>query len=129
MGRDVGPALTVTPLTAERWDDAVAVFGTRGDPASCWCQFFRLPPAEWKASTRKSKRAGLAEQAAANPPPGLLAYLDGEPVGWMALAPRPSYARLLGNRSLAKVSGSDLDADEIWSVTCFVVRVGHRGRG
>lgn len=119
----------VEPLTADRWDDAVAVFGTRGDPSFCWCQFFRLPGASWRQSTRDANRDGLRAQAVEGPPPGLLAYLDDQPVGWLALAPRPAYARLLGSPSLVKVAGADLDDATVWSVTCFVVRVGQRGKG
>jgi GNAT superfamily N-acetyltransferase len=125
----VGPQLTVAPLTAERWDGAVGLFGTRGDPASCWCQFFRLTGSQWKASTRSGNRRALAAQAASQPPPGLLAFLHGEPVGWLALAPRTAYARLQANRALAAVSTDDLDNESVWSVTCFVVRVGFRGQG
>jgi GNAT superfamily N-acetyltransferase len=119
----------VEPLTAARWDDAVVVFGTRGDAARCWCQYFRLEPAAWKASTADANRRRLEREVAAEPPPGLLAYLDGTPVGWLALGPRPAYARLSSRRALARAPGPALDDGDVWSVTCFVVRVGHRGRG
>jgi GNAT superfamily N-acetyltransferase len=118
----------IEPLTADRWDDAVAVFGTRGDPAGCWCQFFRLEPAEWKTSTPRQNRDRLRRESRSTPPPGLLAYLGGEPVGWLALGPRPGYARLRSSHHLAQVS-RDLADDSVWAVTCFVVRVGHRGQG
>lgn len=119
----------VEPLTAARWDDAVVVFGTRGDPSRCWCQFFRLEPAAWKASAADANRRRLEREAAAGPSPGLLAYLDGVPVGWLALGPRPAYARLASSRALAATVGAELADDGVWAVTCFVVRVGHRGRG
>ena len=32
---------------------------------------------------------------------GLVAYLDGEPVGWCAVEPRTAYVRLLKERALA----------------------------
>ena len=127
MGTD--GVVRVEPLTAARWDDAVAVFGTRGDPAGCWCQFFRLDPTAWRASTPEQNRDRLSGQARSSPPPGLLAYLEGEPVGWLALGPRPGYARLRGSRNLARVAGADLEDDGVWAVTCFVVRVGRRGQG
>lgn len=118
----------IEPLTADRWGDAVAVFGTRGDPARCWCQFFRLEPADWKASAPGQNRNRLLGEARRTPPPGLLAYLGGEPVGWLALGPRPGYARLRSSR-LAQVAGQDLADDRVWAITCFVVRVGRRGHG
>ena len=43
---------------------------------------------------RRTARA-LRDQAAASPPPGVLAYDDdGEPAGWCAVAPRAAYPRL-----------------------------------
>ena len=120
----------IEPLNAERWDDAVAVFGTRGDAATCWCQFFRLGGPQWRASSAEEKRGSLREQAARSLPPGLLAYVDGKPAGWVAVAPRPEYPRLARSRTLVSVAGIRAMADEsVWSVTCFVVRVGFRRRG
>ncbi|MDF2092911.1 GNAT family N-acetyltransferase [Knoellia sp. 3-2P3] len=122
----------VEPLTPARWDDAVAVFGTRGDPASCWCQFFRLAGQHWRESTRASNRDALQAQVldAGAAAPGLLAYSGGEPAGWVAVAPRAGYSRLGRHRALATVVGADTLTDpSVWSVTCFVVRVGFRRRG
>jgi GNAT superfamily N-acetyltransferase len=56
--------------------------------------------------------------------PGLLAYCDGEPVGWCALAPREAYPRLERSRILKPV-----DAEPVWSVTCFFVARPFRRRG
>jgi GNAT superfamily N-acetyltransferase len=123
----------VEPLTPARWDDAVVVFGTRGDPSSCWCQWFRLSGQEWRQATTGENRQALREQseaagAAGAPAPGLLAYLDDEPVGWVAVAPRDAYPRLGRHRALAAVLEASADV-LVWSVTCFVVRVGFRRRG
>jgi GNAT superfamily N-acetyltransferase len=99
--------------------------GTRGDPSRCWCQFFRLPGAGWDRATAPAMRAALHEQVRGQVPPGVLAYVAGEPVGWCAVAPRASYPRL-GRSPVAQATD---DAPGVWSVTCFVVRVGHRRRG
>jgi ribosomal protein S18 acetylase RimI-like enzyme len=134
MGTSDG-VVRVEPLTADRWDDAVAVFGTRGDPASCWCQFFRLGGREWRQSTAETNREALRgqcldAQARELPPPGLLAYVGEEPAGWVALAPRPGYPRLGRSRALVSLLGAGAwEDDTVWSVTCFVVRVGFRRRG
>ena len=57
--------VTVADATAERWDDVVAVMGTRGDPRRCWCQWFRLKRAEFDATPVAQRRAALQEQVAA----------------------------------------------------------------
>jgi len=58
-----------------------------------------------------------------DPPPGVLAYLDGTPVGWAAVHPRreTSFAR---NRLIPHVD--DID---VWSLWCFRVRPGYRKQG
>lgn len=47
---------------------------------------------------------------------GVLAFLDGEPVGWCSIAPRESYAALERYRALPRLDGS-----RVWSVVCFFV--------
>ncbi|HZI98670.1 MAG TPA: GNAT family N-acetyltransferase, partial [Actinomycetales bacterium] len=123
------PDPVVLPLTAERWDDAVVVFGSRGDPARCWCQWFRMRSAAWKDARTASNRAALKVQVDDDPPPGLLAYVGDEPAGWVAVAPRTAYERLRHSPKVVAAVGEDLDDGSIWAVTCFVVRTGFRRRG
>lgn len=108
------------------WADAETVFGTRGDPATCWCQYFKMTNAQWKTATRDDCRDALREQAPGGP--GLIAYLDGEPVGWVAIEPRTRYSALLHRKAVA-ASQEPADADDVWAITCLVVRVGFRRRG
>jgi GNAT superfamily N-acetyltransferase len=56
--------------------------------------------------------------------PGLLAYAEGEPVGWCAVAPREAYPALERSRVLRRV-----DDKPVWSVTCFFVAKKFRGKG
>ena len=56
--------------------------------------------------------------------PGLIAYADGEPAGWCALAPRDQYLRLANSRVLKPV-----DDQPVWSVNCFFVARAYRRRG
>ena len=60
---------------------------------------------------------------------GLVAYLDGEPVGWCAVAPRapPEAAPRLRVPWLGRTE--DKADTTVWAVTCFVTRVGYRRRG
>ena len=44
------PEVTIVPANEASWEDLQAVFGTRGDPARCWCQRFKLQPGESWAS-------------------------------------------------------------------------------
>ena len=69
---------------------------------------------------RRSLRTGLADGREF----GVLAYEGETVVGWAALAPRAEYSRLDRSPVTKRV-----DDAPVWSVTCFVVRKGHRGRG
>jgi GNAT superfamily N-acetyltransferase len=61
---------------------------------------------------------------------GLVAYLDGEPAGWCAVAPRRDHPRLLRNNRVPwEGRAEDKDDEGVWAVTCFVTRKGFRRRG
>lgn len=117
------------------WDEVRAVFGTRGDPAGCWCQFFKVDAAAWKAPDHaasferalcKQVDAARAQRSAG---PGIVAYLDDQPVGWVAVEPRPAYPLILNGRIIAASAQPDRTDAGVWAITCFVVRVGSRRRG
>jgi len=58
------------------------------------------------------------------PGPGVLAYVEGETVGWCSVAPKSSYRALVNSRTIPHVQD-----EGAWSVVCFVVRPGYRRRG
>jgi GNAT superfamily N-acetyltransferase len=51
---------------------------------------------------------------------GLLAYADGEPVGWCSVAPRSTFPALAG------VGSPD---EPVWSITCFYLKAEYRRKG
>jgi GNAT superfamily N-acetyltransferase len=57
-------------------------------------------------------------------PPGLLAYQDGVPVGWCAIAPRDDYSALERSRILKRV-----DDEPVWAITCFFIARAERRQG
>ena len=139
MSSSVGAAakqaeVRVVPVTDAPWDDVRTVFGTRGDPSTCWCQFFKVDSAAWKGQDVAFFERSLCEQIDSardtrSAGPGVLAYLGSEPVGWAAVEPRPAYPRVLSNRVIPASGEPDHDDASVWAVTCFVVRVGYRRRG
>lgn len=120
--------ITTRVVSQVPWADVRTVFGTRGDPAHCWCQYFKLSNADWQSTTDSEKERMLCEQVTESPAPGVVAYLDDEPVGWCAIEPRTAYRRILTSKVVRGSSESPDDA-AVWAVTCFVVRVGFRRRG
>jgi len=123
-------SVQVRPATLDRWGDLVTVFGRRGeDPSWCWCSLFLRSAhrnAAELAATRDNRAALRREVAHAAVPPGLLAYVHDQPVGWTRLGPRSGFPRLSGNRVLARVLSED---PGVWWVTCFAVDSRHRRSG
>jgi GNAT superfamily N-acetyltransferase len=116
----------IADATPERWDDVVAIMGTRGDPSRCWCQWFRHNRPGFYATSLPQRRDALHSQVNEDVPPGILGYDEaGVPSGWCAVAPRADYPRLATYRAATVTD----DEDGLWSVTCFVVRVGYRRKG
>ena len=117
-------AIAVQPVTPERWDDLLALFGPQGAYSNCWCTWWRMGGKDWDAAGATGRRALLEDLVADGSEPGLLAYVDGVPAGWVAVAPREEYPRL--NRSPHTRAVDDVP---VWSITCFWVERSHRGRG
>jgi GNAT superfamily N-acetyltransferase len=120
--------LAIKPLTPGRMADLASLFEQGGDPKWCWCAWFRLRGMSWSNASPGSNRAILESAARrgrrVGRAPGLVAYRDGEAVGWVALAPREEYERLEHSTVLARV-----DARPVWSIVCFVVSRHARRRG
>jgi len=85
---------------------------------------------DWASTTVAQKRDLLHDEVvSADPPPGLLAYVDGEPAGWVRVGPRPPLARLVASRIVKSGSREPLDDPSVWAVSCFSVRRDFRGSG
>jgi len=56
--------------------------------------------------------------------PGVLAYRDGKPIGWCAVAPRAEFSYLERSRVLAPI-----DDRPVWSITCVFVAKEYRRQG
>ena len=119
-------SIDVVPATPDRWPDVQAIMAGNADPGDergCWCQAPR-GRVTGSGSDPSARPQALREQLAEDPPAGLLAYVDGEVVGWIGFAPRPLLPRLERSRTIPK-----LDDIPVWAVLCFRIRVGFRRRG
>jgi GNAT superfamily N-acetyltransferase len=118
-------AITVQPVGAELFDDLQTIFGTRGQPARCQCQGYRMGWYAQHSDDVDGRRELLRDQVAEGH--GLIAQLDGEPVGWCSMAPRSDYGYL--RKTTWTGRHEDRDDPGIWAVTCFVTRAGFRHQG
>jgi len=119
-----GGAVEFHSATPDRWDDVARLFGPRGACAGCWCMWPRLRGGEFRRNMGEPNRRAFQRIVRAGEEPGLLAYVGGEPVGWLALAPRSTYPRLEHSRILKPI-----DDQPVWSVVCFFVAKEQRRQG
>ena len=92
--------------------------------AGCWCQFWHLRGKAYTAGWEAGNRARLEEQVRSGGEPGLLAYRDGQAVGWCRIGARESFERLEASRTLARI-----DDVPVWSLVCFYVHPTAKRRG
>jgi GNAT superfamily N-acetyltransferase len=117
--------LDIQPLTSERWDDFAAFFAANSPVKSCWCMWWRLKMSELNKLGSRGSRQALKDLAdKGDVAPGLVAYLEGKPIGWCSIGPREGYGRL--NRSPAL---RPIDDKPVWSIVCFFVDPAHRNSG
>jgi GNAT superfamily N-acetyltransferase len=117
-------SLEILPLTPERFGDVATLFEEGGDQKWCWCVYFRFRGRDWTNSTAPENRSALETLAERPLAPGLLAYEDDRPIGWVSLGPREDYERLAYSKVLAPI-----DDTPVWSIVCFVVSRRARGKG
>ena len=128
-------ALVVLPANEADWEDLDKVLAATA-PANCQCQRYKMNRGECLVSFPREERAErLRRQTDPGHPEaeattGLLAYLDGEPIGWCAVEPRTAYISLVrGGRVAWTGRSEDRHDPSVWAVTCFVTRAGYRKRG
>jgi GNAT superfamily N-acetyltransferase len=118
------PDVRVVPAAPERWDDVQRLAGERGFSSGCWCMWWRCSGQEFAQRHGDGLRGDMEALVCSGAEPGLLAYAGDDPVGWVALAPRPEYPRLNRSRKLRPI-----DDVPVWSITCFYIDRRHRRRG
>jgi GNAT superfamily N-acetyltransferase len=113
-------------LTPERWCDLETLFGPNGAYSGCWCMWWRRTGPDWKAYRGEGNRQALESAVNEGEHVGVLAYAEGQPVGWCAIAPRDAYLRLREERVRIFKKVDDLP---VWTITCFYVDRYHRRKG
>jgi len=118
--------LKVRPLTPEDWSTIESLFGEKGACAGCWCMWWRSPfgGKKFKERLGETNRKDFRKLVKSGEAVGLLAF-DGErAVGWCSIGPREDFPYLERSRVLQ----TDWKPGT-WSVTCFFIPSGERGKG
>jgi GNAT superfamily N-acetyltransferase len=123
--------LEIRALAPSRIEDVKTI--TRGTWGSqCWDLHPRYTAAQQRAmdlalagvKAEPKRREALRRLARRRRTPLLVAYVDGEPAGFVSLGPRIDYARVTNSKATPAVD--DVPA---WVIPCLTVRRGYRGKG
>lgn len=121
--------VTVHPATEERINDWLRFFdhdGFAGNPdwASCYCLEPHAPaPPEMPERPWRETRATMAERLRGGTTFGYLAYVDGQPAGWVNASLRSEY------RLFEAVDPAGPESSSVVGVSCFVIAPPFRRHG
>jgi GNAT superfamily N-acetyltransferase len=125
----------IVPANEASWADLQGVLGSANcHGCRCYCQRFKSPGSDWRDVSDEERAFRLRAQTACGEPEaqstsGLVAYRDGEAVGWAAVEPRTAFGALRRSRVLWPGRSEDKDDSGVWAVTCFHTRPGQRHQG
>ena len=109
------------PVTLSVWDDFVSLFNEPGIQNGCWCMYWRLRRADCQHGYGEGNKQAFKAVLESGQVPGILAYHQGRPVGWCAIAPRQDTSVLDRSPTLKRV-----DDQPVWSITCFFISKPYR---
>jgi len=125
MESESSPKFEVVPVTKKNWNLFVRLFGDKGACGNCWCMYYRLDNADYKAGkVEEGNKRAMKEIIWADKPVGLLGLLEGQPVAWCAFAPREDFIRLERSRVHKRI-----DDKNVWSIPCFFIDKNFRRAG
>lgn len=124
LGKFAENQLTFKPLTPESWPDFVLLFEEHGPQNGCWCMYWRIRRVDCQRQFGEGNKLAFQQVVESGNPPGILAYLNQQPIGWCAIAPCQEFGVLDRSPALKRI-----DDRPVWSITCFFVSKAHRCLG
>jgi len=85
---------------------------------------WRLKRSEFEKQKGDKNKAAFKAVVDSGEAPGILAYANGSPIGWCALAPRETYPALDRSRVLKRI-----DDKPVWSIVCLFIARPYRRKG
>ena len=120
----------VVPLTPDLWPAFEQLFGGNGACSGCWCIHWRVPRADYIAWRGQKAKAFFKRRVMKGPPPGVLAFIGDEAVGWLQIGPRADTPQWNSTRrATAPLKEADAGDERIWGATCFFIKSSARGQG
>jgi len=128
MGVRTSERIEVHAASADRWADVVEVFESGAIANRCWCQWVRKTQQQARRDGPEGNRASLRALIDDDECPGMIAYVDGVPVGWCSVGTKESFGRLRRSKPLTPAD-TDPSPGATWATLCFYVIPAHRHRG
>lgn len=117
--------LKIEALTTANWPQFVELFGEKGACGNCWCMYYRLGKADFQeGKSNHGNREAMHDLVKAEKPTGLIAFYEGQAIGWCAFAPREDFAKLQRSRVHKRI-----DDQHVWSIPCFFINKQFRRKG
>jgi GNAT superfamily N-acetyltransferase len=117
--------VTIDVRPAHTFEDMATMLGPKNPQSSvCWCLSWRLSSKENRELKGPDRADAVRALCARDLAPGVLAYIDGEVVGWAGIAPRTELYPIEHSRKIPHV-----DDLPVWSLWCLRVRPGFRKQG
>jgi GNAT superfamily N-acetyltransferase len=117
--------IELRPLARSDWPTVEKLFGPNGASGGCWCMWWRRKGGKaWQACKGEPNRTDFRALVESGGAHGILAYAEGEPVGWCNIGPRDDFPRIVNSRVLQRASQV-----RRWSIACFYIRSAWRRRG
>ncbi len=114
---DILTEMTFEPLTRANWLQFTQLFGERGACGNCWCMYYRLNKAEFaEGKVDGGNKQAMKDLVWNEAPTGLMGFYDGQAIAWCAFAPREDFPKMARSRV-----HKPIDAEPVWSVTCFFI--------
>jgi predicted GNAT family acetyltransferase len=120
----------VVPLTPDLWPAFEHVFGKQGACAGCWCTYWRMPRKQYDEARGTDAKQFFKQRVKHGPPPGVLAFIGDEAVGWLQIGPRADTPQWNSTRrATAPLNEGDAEDERVWGATCFYIKSTARGQG
>ena len=106
------------------WTAFNEVMGEKGGCGGCWCMLWRLSRKAWESGAGESNRDAMKALFQDGRVPGLIGWIENEPVGWIQVDERIAFPRLANSRILKPI-----DNAPVWSIACFFIKKEFRRKG
>lgn len=118
------PQISSCEVNSSTFCDLEALFGPSGAYYGCWCMYRRVKKQVFQASSPEQRKLMMTEIVDSGNVPGLILYENGQPAGWVSIAPVEQFDGLFSSHFR-----KPREATGLWTISCMFVQRKYRGKG